>query len=299
MAQPLIVVLGATGNQGGSVVDALLSEKKWKVRGVSRNPDSDKGKALKAKGVEVVDADFNDIQSIRKAFHGAWGVFAITQFWEPAIMQNPELEYQNGKNIVDAAKAENVGYFIYSSLDDVHALSNKSLHVPHFTNKNRVEQHARQSGLKSAFFYPAFYIQNWLFFAPPKKGADGVLEFQLPVRADVGIAQFDVSQTGLVIARMFNNPDKYSGKIVRAVGEYRSGPETAAAYERVTGEKARYVVLDMETFRKFAPADLADMYEWFNKYGYYNGATLYETKQDFPELHTFEDLVRSGFRLKQ
>jgi uncharacterized protein YbjT (DUF2867 family) len=79
-----ILVFGATGAQGGSVVNALLKEKdKYSIRAVTRNPESDKAKALKEKGVEVVEGDINHKSSIRLAFEGVYGVFAMTNFWDP------------------------------------------------------------------------------------------------------------------------------------------------------------------------------------------------------------------------
>jgi uncharacterized protein YbjT (DUF2867 family) len=76
----LLVVVGATGQQGGSVVDSILGDaqlrKEYKIRGTTRDPGSDKGRALAKKGVEVVAADVNDEGSLRKAFAGAYAVFA-------------------------------------------------------------------------------------------------------------------------------------------------------------------------------------------------------------------------------
>lgn len=77
-SKPVFVVLGATGSQGGSVIDALLPEGKYTLRAVTRDPSSDKAKALAAKGVEVVKGDVNDPESLKKAFQGAWGVFSVT-----------------------------------------------------------------------------------------------------------------------------------------------------------------------------------------------------------------------------
>lgn len=68
MAKKVIVVTGATGTQGSSVVHVLLQTGEWHVRAVTRNPDGEKAKALAAKGAEVVAADYDDEESVRKAF---------------------------------------------------------------------------------------------------------------------------------------------------------------------------------------------------------------------------------------
>ena len=66
---PIITVIGATGVQGGSVVDAVLKSGLYQVRAITRNINSDKAKALAARdGVEVTTADLNDEESLIKAF---------------------------------------------------------------------------------------------------------------------------------------------------------------------------------------------------------------------------------------
>ena len=80
---PVIAVCGATGKQGGAVVDALLARGggRFAVRGVSRNCSSPKAKALASRGVELACADFDDPASLRRAFDGAHGAFCVTNFW--------------------------------------------------------------------------------------------------------------------------------------------------------------------------------------------------------------------------
>ena len=72
----IIAVMGATGAQGGAVVDALLTvPEQFAIRAITRNPESEKAKALIAKGCEVVKADADDVPSMVAAFSGAYGAF--------------------------------------------------------------------------------------------------------------------------------------------------------------------------------------------------------------------------------
>ena len=101
----IFVVFGATGNQGGSVINAVLGDSKtaneFQIRGITRDPSKPKAKALEARGVECVAADINNKEQIKSAFQGAYAVFAMTDYWEK---MDAELEMQQGRNIADLAK---------------------------------------------------------------------------------------------------------------------------------------------------------------------------------------------------
>ena len=101
----IFVVFGATGNQGGSVINAVLGDSKtaseFKIRGITRDPSKPNAKALEARGVECVAADIGDRDSIEAAFKGAYAVFAMTNYWEK---MDKDLEIRQGKNIADLAK---------------------------------------------------------------------------------------------------------------------------------------------------------------------------------------------------
>ena len=97
MAEPkIIAVLGATGAQGGGLVRAICADKsgEFKARALTRDPNSEKARALAALGAEVVKGDVDDVESMKAAFSGAYGVFGVTFFWEHF---NPVLETSQAK----------------------------------------------------------------------------------------------------------------------------------------------------------------------------------------------------------
>ena len=100
MAQQLIAVMGATGTQGGGVVDELLTRQRFAVRVLTRNPHSDKAKALQAKGCEVVQGDLTKPETLEPAFKNAYGAFVVTNFWDPGTMAS---ETEQGTLAVKAA----------------------------------------------------------------------------------------------------------------------------------------------------------------------------------------------------
>lgn len=186
----LVVVVGITGNQGGSVAESFLTDNNWRVRAITRDPSKPAAQEWAARGVELVAADQDDVDSLKKAFTGAHAIFAMTDYWAPlsdpkvraaaaergitAEQQCGDIETQRGKNMAVAAAApevqETLARFVYSSLPDSTRLSGgKYRKVWHFDSKAAVEEFIRHdptmvpAGLsqKSSFIHVGVYVDNW------------------------------------------------------------------------------------------------------------------------------------------
>lgn len=183
--KPLLVVLGATGNQGGSIISYYLSQPSspYKLRGVTRNPSSSKSLSLLSQGVEMVAGDFDDLSSLEAAFQNATAIFSVTDFWQSFM--NPSLrgkaaetgekigilsrdrEAQQNKNIIGAAaKVQTLERFIYSSLPNTSKLSQgKYSHVYHFDGKAIAEEYGRSTypelWEKTNVLYAGYYLENY------------------------------------------------------------------------------------------------------------------------------------------
>jgi len=283
--QPVVVVLGATGAQGGSVLRHLLKSGKFRVRAVTRKLGDDKAKKLAAQGVEVVEGDMYNKASLVKAFNGAWGLFAMTQFWEPDVMKSDgKLEFQSGKNTVEAAVEAKVQFVVASVLDDVEKISGGRISVPHFTEKARVEELWRKSGIASAFVGLGCYLENFGTFFNPKAASDGVMEFHAPMRHDAAVGWVSVGDTGLVVRTLFENPKEWAGKSVDLSSGYWTWSQIAEIWGRVNGKPARYVKLPYEVFKTFAGAEITNMFQYFSEYGIFNGRDLTDTRKRWPGL---------------
>ena len=102
MAESFVVVCGATGNQGGAAVEALLRRGRFQVRALARDPR--KAAALAGRGVEVVTGDLSDTESLARAFAGSAGVFGVTQPWSSDYRKaDVEKELIQGRSLVEAA----------------------------------------------------------------------------------------------------------------------------------------------------------------------------------------------------
>ncbi|KAJ1859904.1 hypothetical protein LPJ78_005983, partial [Coemansia sp. RSA 989] len=213
-----IAIVGATGLQGGSVLKTLYSSGDYKLRALTRDPDSDSAKNLAAKypGVEWVQAHLDDVESLRKAFTGTDAVFGVTQFFQKDIMErvengDSEAEYKQGKNIVDAAIAANVHSMVFSSLDSLKQISHgKYPGVLHFEGKHRVEEYlsSKANEIRGYFVYVGFYMENYTQFARISPEDNLTVEFTFPLKPTTKIPLVDtVNDVGPVVKYVLEHPE--------------------------------------------------------------------------------------------
>ena len=137
----IIAVVGATGAQGGGLARAILADPNgsFACRAITRDPNKDKAKDLTAKGAEVVMADLDDVDTLKKAFAGAYGAYCVTNFWEHF---SGEKEKAQAKNMAEAASTAGLKHVIWSTLEDTRKLMaatdtrmpilQEKYRVPHF-----------------------------------------------------------------------------------------------------------------------------------------------------------------------
>lgn len=157
-SRKLLTIFGATGNQGGSVIDAVLErpelQQKYSLRGITRDPSSAKSKALSEKGVEMVQGELGDLEALKKAVKGSYGVFGVTDFW--AVLDK-NVEIQQGKNLFEAVKTEGVKHYVFSTLRSAEKMTQGKLkHVDHFDSKAIVGEHieANKGDMIASYFMP-------------------------------------------------------------------------------------------------------------------------------------------------
>jgi len=277
--------------QGGSVVDFLLKENKYHLRGVTRKVEGDKAKALQAKGVEVVAGDVGNRADLERVFKGAWAVFAVTQFWE----HGAEKEEVQGKLMADVAKEQGVKFFLYSSLPNSDRISGDKIKVPHFTSKARVEEHARTLGFEyTAFPQAACYLQNFAFFFVPKEN-NGVFELSVPCNPNAKIDWISVDDYGASVAAALRDPAKYNGKAWVVTAEHASFSEQLEKAGKVTGKKFKFVEVPKDVAKQHGHGELAEMFAWFEQYMYGGpGADITEFKKQYPQAKGFEDFLKAS-----
>src|SRR5215831_8700106 len=222
----IIAVVGSTGVQGGGLCRAILADPSggFACRAITRDPNKDKAKALAAAGAEVVSANLDDVESLKKAFAGVYGVYGVTNFWEHF---SGEKEKVQAKNIAEAAKAAGVKHVIWSTLEDTRKfmaagdtrmpMLQEKYRVPHFDAK--AEADAYFSGLPATYLVTSFYWDNlYMFGLAPKKDVDGVYSWTFPL-GNAKLTGMAAEDIGKVAYGIFKAGSQYVGKTVGITGE--------------------------------------------------------------------------------
>ena len=306
----LLVVFGATGQQGGSVVNYVVSDpelsKKYKVRGVTRDPSTVAAQTLHQKGVEVVKGGLDDEESIKQALQGAHTVFAMTcTIYED---QGKSREVHQGKAIADAAVAAGAQYFIYSSESHAGNISGGKYPVDAFDAKADTEQYIRGLPIKSAFFAPGSFMQNFEGMMTPRPAGDGTYVVANIHTPEAKFPWLDVvGDSGKFVGAILAEPEKYEGKVLSASSSIHSLDEMVQTISKATGKTVKYSQIPESKYRGFLPPAAADsvvnMFLYIQDCGYYGPQTQevveWSAQQARGNLTTFEDyLVKNPLKLE-
>lgn len=250
----MVLITGATGHQGGATLRHLAKHGGFKLRAMTRKPDSDAAKQLRALGADVVQGDLDDASSLERALDGAWGVFALQNTWEAGV----EKEEEQGKRIAKVAKQRGIQHYVYTSVGSAH----RNTGIPHFDNKFRVEQTIKQQGFPShVIIRPVFFMENLLgaWFLQGDKlisALDPKTKLQMVAVDDIG----------RFCAAAFYDP-RFVGQEIDIAGDAVTMPEAAAGIGEALGQKLEYQQIPMSAVRQNSE-DFALMLEWFEKVGY-------------------------------
>ncbi len=298
----IIAVVGATGAQGGGLVRAIMSDKggPFTARALTRDVNSDKAKALAALGAEVVKADVDDVESLKKAFAGAHGAFCVTFYW---AHYSPETEIAQARSMAQAAKHAGLQHVIWSTLEDTRKwvpLSDDRMptlmdkyKVPHFDGKGEANQVFTELGVPTTLLHTSFYWDNFIFFGSgPQRGPDGKLAITFPMgdKKLPGIAAEDIGKCAYGI---FKRGREFVGKSVGIAGEHLTGSQMAAALSKALGQEVGYNAVDPDVYRSFGfpgADDLGNMFQFKRDFEKdFCGARNLEFARSLnPELQTFD-----------
>lgn len=238
----IILVFGATGQQGRAVATSLVVEG-WRVRALVRDPDGAQARTLAATGVETVRGDLDDVVAIRAAMTGVHGVFSVQpssgQGLSESVTDEDELRW--GKLVADIASDSEVGHFVYSSAI---AAGHGKTGLGHFDTKTMIEEHVRGSGLPFTIVRPASFME---LLSLPGMGLERG-RFTFFLRPGQSAQMIAVRDIGRIVAAIFADRERFSGQTIPIAGDALTGDELA---EKIAQGSGRAI-----TYERFADAAL-------------------------------------------
>ncbi len=249
-----ILITGVTGQQGGAVARALRGSG-FRLRGLTRKPDSEQATTLARQGIDIINGDLDDEASLRRALAGAWGVFGVQNTWEAGV----EREEAQGKRLATLAREAGVEHYVYTSVGS----ADKRTGIPHFDNKWRIEETVRGLRFPShVILRPVFFMENLL--APYSLQGDTLAWALGPATRLQMIAVEDIGWFG---ARAFTDAAAMNRREIDLAGDARTMPEAAEILTTAFGRPIAFARTPIESVRQYSE-DTALMLEWFERVGY-------------------------------
>ncbi|SDK95640.1 NmrA family NAD(P)-binding protein [Nonomuraea jiangxiensis] len=226
--QPILVI-GATGRQGGAAAAQLLAAGR-PVRALVRDPSAPAALALRARGAELCAGDLDDPGSLARAAAGAHGVFGVTP-----DDQDSEREIRRGRDLADAAAAANVAHFVFTSVGG----ADRGTGIPQWDSKWRIEQHIRASGLPATILRPVRFMENHAMPGLPVGGiVDGELRHLFGPETPVQLIA--VADIGAFARLAFTRPGDYLGEAIELAGDELTPSHTVRLISDSLGREITY-----------------------------------------------------------
>jgi uncharacterized protein YbjT (DUF2867 family) len=283
-----ILVAGATGRQGGSVVRHLL-KRQLPVRALVLNPQSDRATALADQGVEIVRGDMDDLDSLKKAMADVHGVYSVQDYFKVGAAR----EVQQGVNMATAALDARVEHFVFSSVGGADRKSG----VGHFETKAAIEKHIRKLGLPATIIRPAGFMENYYIPQLEKQLVKGRL--LTPIRPEKPLQTIAADDIVQFISLAFVQPKRFIGLQLEIAGSELTSPETAEVFAGILGRRMTTHRLPLFMVRLSLGKEWAQMFKWLDRYGFQ--ADIPALRRDYPEvaLTSLEEwLIREGWQGK-
>lgn len=239
---------------------------KYQIKTLSRDPSKPAAKALADAGMEVIKGDIGDASSAHAILQGADFVFLVTQFWEAL---DKEKEYNEGKVFLDAVKASNVKRLVFSTLEDVTAVTEgKITGVHHFDGKGKLMAYAKSLNLPAVYVKLACYFENMMSFFVPRPNAEGKLAVTLPDMQGKPFNNVSVAETGMYVKAIDADWDKWVGKEIPLCSELITLDDMLKKMSDVLGVEVVYNPVPAEVFASFGfpgADDLAQMFVYYRE----------------------------------
>jgi len=298
-----ILVTGATGKQGGALIEALANNPAFTLLAQTRNASGSGAQKLTSQGknIKVVEGDQEDVPGLfknaQKAANGEiWGVYSVQISQGKGVTHDGEIK--QGKAMVDEAVKAGVKHFVYSSVErggDEESWNNKTP-IPHFESKYQIEHHLKEKAgsMGWTILRPVAFMDN---LAPgfPTQVFMAAMRDTLGTKSNQWIATADI---GVFAKLAFESPDKFNHKAIGLAGDELTSEQLSQAFENKTGSRMDGTFWFLGSFLKYMVAELGTMINWFGSDGY--RANIPELKKMHPGLMNMETWIekKSAFPAK-
>jgi uncharacterized protein YbjT (DUF2867 family) len=254
-----VLVIGATGQQGGATARELLA-RDWAVHALVRDPSTPAARALRQAGAELVIADLDDPSSLRAAMNAVHGVFLVlTMMTGPRVtLTGVATEQRRGKMVADIAKETGINHLVYSSSSGADLHTN----IPHVESKGRIEQHIRALDLPATILRPAFFMENFASLTRPVL-SDGELVVSLALRPSTRLPLIAIRDIGAFAAIAFDQPERFLGHNLDIAGDDLTCEAIARTFGHAGNGPARFQQIPIEQLRAF-DQEVAKMFHWLD-----------------------------------
>jgi len=300
-----LLITGATGKQGGAVIDALIaspSSNDFTIFAVTRNPSSPSATALsqKAQNIKVIQGNLDDCPAIfATANTPIWGVYSVQLPFGGGA--TPATEERQGKALIDAALANQVHHFVYASVDRGGAKSSSDpTNVPHFISKHNIEKHLEEksaggSKMSYTILRPVAFMEN---LTPDFMGKMFATMWKSALAPDRKLQLISTTDIGYFTAEAFSHPEdsQYKNTSISLAGDDLTFDEASAVFQKVVGTPMPSTFGILGQGLMWMMADLGIMFRWINANGY--AADIAALKKQDPNLLSFADWLKkkeSGF----
>ena len=283
MSQRSVLVVGATGKQGGAVANHLLSGEygEFDVHALTRSPESERARTLADRGATIVSGDLQNKNSCREAVEDVDAVYCMTHF-----VAGYDSEVEQGTNMAEVAADGGIDQFVFSSVGG----AERDTGVPHFESKWEVEQRIHDLNLPATIVRPVFFMQN--FEMQRETIADGTIMF--PFAEGNPVQMVDVDNIGAFVATALADSDRYIGEAVELAGDERTLEAVAEVFSAPLRTDVETQHIPMDAARERMGEDQALMFEWISEYGY--EADIDDLDREYEiELTDFETYVSNNW----
>ena len=280
----IIFVTGGTGNQGGAVARNLISSG-FTVKALTRNPDSAKALDLKKLNIQLVKGDLNNADTYREYLKDIYGIFSVQTF-ENGV----DKEISQGITLATLAKEFGIKHFLYSSALGTDLDSG----ISHIDSKLKIENHIKQSGLPFTIIRPSSLYENFLIPQVKK----GILKGKLvqPVNGDTILQYVAAVDIGKAATRIFENNERYMGKILPLATEQLSTLEVAQIFSEVLNKKIEYKKLPALIIKLFIGKSVYKMFKWMDEKNRFSKENVDSTRKEFPNLLSLKTWIERNFK---